>query len=91
MRLQKYDARRDANEPEIVKALQKMGVFVTRMAKPVDLLCIHRSRVVLAEVKMEKGVLKPAQKDFIRDAGLHGYEVKVWRTVEEATNEFGGV
>lgn len=90
MSLQKYNARRDANEPAIVKALQKIGVFVTRMAKPVDLLCIHRSRVVLAEVKTATGKLEPAQKDFIAEAGLHGYEIRVWRTVEEAVNEFGG-
>ena len=37
--MKRHAARRDANEPEIVQALQRMGVQVWRHDTPMDLLC----------------------------------------------------
>ncbi len=81
MKYKKYDARRDANEGEIVKALEKIGCKVHRLHKPVDLLVGYRGYNFLLEVKIEKGKLTKDQDKFIPDwLG----QVAVIRTAEQA-------
>ena len=48
MGLNRYDAKRDENEPEIVQALEKAGYFVTRLNTPgvPDLLVIKPSQQI---------------------------------------------
>lgn len=63
---QRQDARRDANEPEIVDALEAEGYPVERIGNPGDLLIWNpasRHWIVL-EVKMPDGRLTPKQKDY---------------------------
>jgi len=60
------DARRDANEPEIVAHLRSLEYVVHRIGSPGDLLVWnHRSRHwVCLEVKVPGGRLTPKQKKY---------------------------
>lgn len=82
--LRKFNAKRDANEPEIVRAFTDLGCLVYRLDRPVDLLVyVFQSvgaRVHLIEVKTEKGDLNANQQAF-RAAG---WPVRVIRSVDEA-------
>lgn len=84
-------AKRDANEPDIVKALEALGVLVERIDKPVDLLCKYRGRVYLAEVKGE-GV-KRRKSQVAQNEFIDLWEVPILRTVHdviEIVAEWGG-
>lgn len=50
MSLPRYAAQRDGNEPDIVKALEKVGAKVERMSKPCDLAVQFRGAHYLIEV-----------------------------------------
>ena len=71
--LNRYNPRRDENEPEIIEALRKEGVFVERLsgARVPDLLCCHKGLLFLVEVKMPDGRLTKAQRDFSEDIFEH--------------------
>ena len=59
-------AKRDANEPDIVKALRDIGVQVEILNKPLDLLICHRGETALMEVKNpDGGSLTKDQVEFI--------------------------
>jgi hypothetical protein len=70
-------AKRDANEPDVVKALKDAGVQVELMDEPVDLLtwsklfCPHckaeieGGKVLPVEVKVTDGRMTQQQIDFI--------------------------
>jgi len=75
--------RKDDNEPEIVKALKKVGCKVCKIGRPVDLLVGFRSHNFLLEVKNPKGrnTLEDSQKEFI--ATWPG-QVRVVRSPDEA-------
>lgn len=47
----RHTAKRDASEPEIVLALEKLGCTVRRMHKPCDLLVGYRGSNHLVEAK----------------------------------------
>jgi hypothetical protein len=83
--LHRRNPRRDANEPDIVQALQAAGCKVLRLsgAGVPDLAC-YRPTVGwrLAEVKTEKGQLKPRQR-------LWGPEIMVWRSIDDALAGMG--
>lgn len=82
--LRKYNAKRDANEGEIVQAFRQMGCLVARLDQPVDLLIyvpMASQRMHLVEVKMPNGRLNDNQQDFI----ALGWPVHVIRSVDEAT------
>jgi hypothetical protein len=79
-------AKRDQNEPEIVRALELAGwsVFTVSDTGLMDLLCIRRGVIRLLEVKGPKGKLTPAQeKTFARIHAALG-TVHVVRTPSEA-------
>jgi Holliday junction resolvase len=63
--LNRYAKRRDANEKQIVDALQAVGASVVRLDKPLDLLVGINGRCYIIEVKTEKGRLTKDQKKFI--------------------------
>jgi hypothetical protein len=74
-------AKRDLNEPLIIEALQKHGVTVERMDKPVDLLCRYRGCVFLAEVK---GIKARRRKDQpTQNAFVDEWDVPLLRTVDD--------
>lgn len=67
MSLNRYDTKRDKNEPEIVKCFEKMGLSVYRLDQPLDLLVGYNNRNFLVEVKSDTGSLTGPQKDFFKD------------------------
>jgi hypothetical protein len=54
MSLNRYAARRDDNEPDIVEALEKVGADVERLKQPCDLLVLFRYRFFPMEVDNPK-------------------------------------
>jgi hypothetical protein len=86
MKRQAYAKRRDANEPEIVKALRDVGATV-ELLDWCDLLVGYKGVNYLIEVKTEKGTLTDNQElDFPR---WNGRKIKIERTVEAALKEIG--
>ena len=65
MSLNRYAKKRDANELEIVQALEVLGFSVERLDTPVDLLVGKFGVTLLVEVKTKTGKLTKAQKKFI--------------------------
>ena len=63
---QRQDARRDANEPEIVEELERHSYVVERIGNPGDLLVWnHYTRHwICLEVKIPGGRMTPKQKTF---------------------------
>ena len=63
---QRQDARRDANEPDIVNHLQANGYLVERIGNPGDVLVFNYDsrHWICLEVKMPKGRFTPKQKEW---------------------------
>lgn len=76
--------KRDANEPEIIAALEAIGCTVVKLHEPLDLLVGYRGITFMIEVKNPEGRdrLQPDQAAFI--ATWKGRKPEVVRTVEEA-------
>lgn len=73
----------DKNQPAIVSALRQLGIAVEIIGKPVDLLCWHRGRYYLLEVKNPDGfdrITKEQAEFMARWPGA----VFIVRSVEEA-------
>lgn len=89
----RLNAKRDANEPEIVNALRQVGAGVFRIsAKDVcDLLVIFRGVTYLIEVKAPKGVVKPGQREFIAAWNEAGGKAAIVRSVDDALQAIGAV
>jgi len=63
MTLNRYAAKRDSIEPQIIEALTKAGWHCWQLDYPVDLLCWKEGRgFVLMEVKTGKGKIRKEQK-----------------------------
>ena len=75
----RHDARRDANEPEIVRALKDCGYKVMRLNE-FDLLVHGHGDLMMLEVKTETGILKPSQEKMIAE----GWPLKIVRSPAEA-------
>lgn len=74
-------AKRDANEPEIVRALRSGGYLVKQLNE-FDLLVSDGQRVWMLEVKMPKGKLKPSQEQMLTD----GWPLHIVRSESDALN-----
>lgn len=82
--------KRDANEPEIIEALEAIpGVVVIPQDKPVDLLVGYDGGTFLLEVKNPKGKnrIEPDQADFFEE--WTGGPALVVRTPEDALEAIG--
>ena len=83
--------RTDANQNEIVNALEKIGCTVYKIGRPVDLVVGRNALNWLMDVKSEKGTLTPFQKRFFKE--WKG-QVRIVRSPEEAikvvTESYGG-
>lgn len=65
MSLNRYAAKRDANEQEIIDALERVGADVTQLDEPADLLVDFRGTWHLLEVKVsERSKLTDKQANF---------------------------
>ena len=65
MSINRYSARTDATQAEVVKALRAIGASVYYVKLPLDLLVCHRGITMLVEVKEEGGRLTQAQEAFL--------------------------
>lgn len=83
MSLHRYAAKRDANERDIIDALEKVGCAVEQL-DVVDLLVFRAGEFRLLEVKARKGKLTPRQVAFRRRFPVH-----VVRTPREALMAVG--
>ena len=90
MSLRKYGNQRDANEQEIIDALEAAHCSVERMNVPADLLVGRMTRqgprCYLLEVKSKKGKHTPDQVDFITE--WRG-QYDVVRSVDQALKAVG--
>jgi hypothetical protein len=82
MTLKRYAAKRDGNEPNIIRCLRKCGVLVQPLSLPgmPDLLVCYRGRLMLLEVKNTHGKLNPAQ----RKVALQGWPITTVYSIAEA-------
>jgi hypothetical protein len=86
--------RRDLNEPEILRAAEKLGGFWIE-GPPLDGWIFHNSTgFVPVEIKQpyRKGRAReftPAQKRFIALCEVHGATYWVWRTVDDVCRDLG--
>lgn len=89
MSIYRKAAKRDANEPEIVQALEGMGALVERTDKPLDLIVNVLGVIALADVKDPKrGRLTPAQVEFLDQwAGAPIYVLKTTDDAVRMVNE----
>ncbi len=91
MSINRYAKRRDANEPDIIKALEALGCTVESMDK-VDLVVGYRGRNYLLEIKngtktSRSRTLTPTQKR-LRETWNGQYSVVT--SVEEALSAIVG-
>ena len=82
MKYKNWNAKRDANEKEIVHALESIGCQVHRLNQPIDLLVGYRGQTHLMEVKTAKGKLEKSQQEFFRT--WNGQAPAIVHTAEEA-------
>ena len=85
----RYAARRDGNEAEIVAALEAAGCDVYRLDMPCDLLVGRAGVNYLLEVKNPGtyGKLAPHQREFA--VSWRGGRVAVVETIDEALQAVG--
>ena len=76
-------AKIDSNQPEIVAALRRVGVYVEVIGKPLDLLICHRGETSLMEVKNIEGRDR-LTKDQIEFIARWPGKVHVVRSPEQA-------
>lgn len=79
-------ARRDNNEPEVVRALELAGWTVVRVSDTgfPDLVAVRRGVLRLLEVKGPKGELTEAQVKLHQRLAAAGLPVAIVRSPEEA-------
>jgi hypothetical protein len=82
MSIRRHNAKRDANEREIVEALRAAGASVWLLDQPVDLLIGYRGKNHIAEVKLPRGQLNDNQRQFY--ATWRGATPPILRTVDDA-------
>ncbi len=86
MSLNRYNARRDANEPAVVKALQQVGAQVIRL-DDWDLLVLYRRRLFMLDVKMPSGKPTLTQERLLRD----GWPLTFVETPDAALRAIGAI
>lgn len=91
-RRQPRSAKRvDANQPEIVEALEAVGAKVWKIGYPLDLLVAFRERFHILEVKSPGKNLSTSQQETVLkiwDAGCKAYVV---HSIDEALEAIGAI
>jgi len=85
------DARTDANEPEIIEALEAAGALVYRVKWPLDLLVAFRGTFYVLEVKTEGSGLNKNQAKVVKDMMLHGCFPGIVYSPEDALKSIGAM
>lgn len=75
----RYAARRDRNEPELVKLARRLGALIVYEG-PLDFWCGHKGRWVPVEVKTPRGSLTLLEKQFMSHAALDKLPAVIWRS-----------
>lgn len=92
MSLNRYDKRRDKNEPEIVAMAEELGAKVFSLDVPFDLLISYRANLLQVEVKDPEGpadILQPSrmltevQRIYKDDSEARGVPFWIITTKEE--------
>lgn len=89
MSLARFAKKRDAAEPEIVQALERVGATVCKLDRPVDLLVNYRKRWFLLEVKSPKA--HKDKRQLIQQQFITAMDVPVVRTADEALKAVGAM
>jgi hypothetical protein len=89
----RFAAKRDANEPAIIAALQLAGwsIFQVGATGFPDLVAVRRGVSHFLEVKMAKGALTEAQVKLHRRMAAAGLAVHIVRTPDEALAAVGAL
>ncbi len=89
MSLKRWNAKRDANEAAIVKALKQVGASVARISEPgmPDLIVWYRGRITLLEIKTRLGRATFAQGTRSEE----GWPVVTVRTEDAALRAVGAM
>jgi hypothetical protein len=83
-------ARRDQNEPELVRLARQIGAVMWPLQEPVDCLCGWRGKWTPTEIKNGKaGKLTPQQFLFSGEARSRELPVWIWRTPEDVMRDLG--
>ena len=85
------DARTDANEAEIIEALEKVGAKVWRIKWPLDLLVAFRSTFYVLEVKTEHSKLNKNQAKVVKEMMLKGCFPGIVYSVDDALKAIGAI
>lgn len=88
MKRRSYAKRRDSNEKEVVRALEKIGCSVLRL-DDFDLLVGYRGRDFKIEVKSEKGTKTESQVEMIEN--WRGSPLYIVRSIDQAIALVSGV
>jgi hypothetical protein len=86
--LPKYNGKRDANEPELVKVARRLGAAFERIG-PLDFWVGVRGKWVPLEIKTEEGTYTPKQVNFIARCQARGLPVWTWRTDADVYRDLG--
>lgn len=94
MGMPKYNARRDNNEPEVIKFAGNIGWKFWKLSQPCDWLGLRRGQWFTVEVKNpnQEGhadEYTPAQRKFMADVAACGGRVLVWRSKEDVMRDSG--
>lgn len=92
MSINRWSARRDENEPQIVRDLERVGAKVRRMGRPCDLLVKFGGRVYLLEVSNPDAVgAKYRKRDKAQLEFLDQWQVPIVHTSDEALRCIGAM
>lgn len=82
MSLNRFAARRDANENDLVKAARLLGALLEQEG-PLDWWCFWRGQWIPVEIKTPKGTYTDAQVLFLARCKERQAPVWTWRTTDD--------
>lgn len=86
MSLNRYNTKRDATEPAILKALANVGADYL-VLKTFDVLVLYRGELKMLDCKSHRGRLTESQKDLVK----RGWPLRFAKTPEEALRAIGAI
>jgi len=91
LHVKRYAARRDANEPSLVKLARQIGAVMWPLNEPTDWLTGWRGCWYLTEIKNPDGGNRLTEQQILFSAAAKERELPVWiwRTEEDVLRDFG--